>query len=65
MKINIVLTHQDKEFAKDWGLTDNEMKDFIEDMAIADELERDAIREAELKRAEMLATPQGCVYDAW
>ena len=65
MKINITLTHEDKEFAEKWGLTDDEMKGFIEDMAIADELERDAIREAERRRAEMLATPQGSVYDAW
>lgn len=65
MKINIVLTHEDKEFAEKWGLTDDEMKGFIEDMTIADELERSAIREAEIQKAEMLATPQGSVYDAW
>lgn len=65
MKINITLTHEDKEFAEKWGLTDDEMKGFIEDMTIADELERSAIREAEIQKAEMLATPQGSVYDAW
>ena len=65
MKINIVLSHEDKEFADKWGLTDGEMMGFIEDMVIADELERSAIRDAEVKKAEMLATPQGAVYDAW
>lgn len=65
MKINIVLSHEDKEFAEKWGLTDDEMMGFIEDMVIADELERSAIRDAEARKAEMLATPQGAVYDAW
>ena len=65
MKINIVLSHEDKEFADKWGLTDGEMMGFIEDMVIADELERSAIRDAEVKKAEMLATPQGAVYAAW
>ena len=65
MKIRIILDDQDKEYARKHGLTDSEMRDFIEDMKAVDEAERAAIREAELRRAEMLATPQGSVYDAW
>jgi len=65
MKIKIVLTDDDKVYARRHGLTDSEMKDFVEDMEMADEFEREAIREAELRKAEMLATPQCSVYDAW
>ena len=65
MKIKITLTNDDKVYASRHGLTDSEMRDFIKDMAMADELEREAICEAERKKAEMLATPQCSVYDAW
>ena len=65
MKIKIVLNNDDKEYARRHGLSDSEMCDFIEDMRLADELERRAICEAEINKAEMLATPQGSVYDAW
>ena len=65
MKIRIILDDQDKEYARKHGLTDSEMRDFIEDMKVADELERLSICKAEIDRAEMLATPQGNVYDAW
>ena len=65
MKIKIILTHEDKEFAEKWGLTDDEMRGFIENMIIADESERSDIRDAEAEKAEMLSTPQGSVYDAW
>lgn len=59
------LTDNDKKYARRYDLTDSDMRDFILDMRLADELERRAIREAENNRAEMLATPQGSVYDAW
>jgi len=65
MKIKIVLTGDDKVYARKHDLTDSEMKDFIEDMEMADEFEREAIYEAECRKAEMLATPQCSVYDAW
>lgn len=59
------LTDNDKEYARRYNLTDSDMRDFILDMRLADELERRAICKAEINRAEMLATPQGSVYDAW
>lgn len=65
MKIRIILNDDDKEYARRHDLTDSEMRDFIEDMKMVDELERRAINEAEISRAEMLATPQGSVYSAW
>jgi len=65
MKIKIVLNNDDKEYARRHGLSDSEMCNFIEDMRLADELERRAICEADISKAEMLATPQGSVYDAW
>ena len=65
MKIKITLTNDDKVYARRHGLTDSEMRDFIDDMAMADELEREAICKAERKKVEMLATPQCSVYDAW
>ncbi len=65
METNITLTDNDKEYARRYGLSNNDMRSFIEDMRVSDELERRAICEAEINRAEMLATPQGSVYDAW
>ena len=65
MKAKITLTDNDKEYANKHDLTDSEMRDFILDMRMSDELERRAICEAEISKAEMLATPQGSVYDAW
>ena len=65
MKIKIVLTDDDKVYARRHDLTNVEMKAFIEDMQMADALEREAICEAECRKAEMLATPQCSVYDAW
>ena len=65
MKIKIVLTDDDKVYARKHDLTDVEMSAFIEDMEMADEFEREAICEAERRKAEMLATPQCSVYDAW
>lgn len=65
MKIKIVLVDDDKVYARRHGLTDSEMRDFIKDMRLADEQERQAIYESEINRAEMLATPQCSVYDAW
>ncbi len=65
MKIKIVLNNDDKEYARKHDLTDSEMCDFIEDMRLSDELERRHICEVENNRAEMLASPQGSVYDAW
>jgi hypothetical protein len=65
MKIKIVLTGDDKVYARKHNLTDSEMRGFIEDMEMADQFEREAICEAERRKAEMLATPQCSVYDAW
>tara|TARA_R110000796_G_scaffold251103_1_gene381730 strand:- start:2227 stop:2424 length:198 start_codon:yes stop_codon:yes gene_type:complete len=65
MKIKIVLTGDDKVYARKHNLTDSEMRGFIEDMEMADGFEREAICEAERTKAEMLATPQCSVYDAW
>lgn len=65
MEVNIILTREDKEFADNYGLTDKEMRGFISDMRMADACERQAICKAESEKAEMLATPQGSVYDAW
>jgi hypothetical protein len=65
MKIKIVLNDEDRKYARRHDLTDSEMRDFKEDMEMADVYERRAIYEAEINKAEMLATPQGSVYDAW
>jgi len=65
MKNNITLSNTDKQYASRHGLSHNDMRDFISDMRLADELERRAVCESEINRAEMLATPQGGVYDAW
>lgn len=43
MKIKIVLTGDDKVYARKHNLTDSEMRDFIEDMEMADQFEREAI----------------------
>ena len=65
MKIKIVLTGDDKVYARKHNLTDSEMRDFIEDMEMADQFEREAICERHRRCTEMLATPQCSVYDAW
>lgn len=65
METKIILTDDDKLYASRHGLSHNDMRDFISDMRLADELERRAVCESEINRAEMLATPQGSVYDAW
>ena len=65
METEIILTDDDKLYASRHGLSHNDMRDFISDMRLADELERRAVCEAEQRRAEMLLTPQCSVYDSW
>jgi hypothetical protein len=65
MKIKIVLNDEDKKYARRHDLTDSEMRDFKEDMEMADAYERYAIYESERIRAEVESTPQYRVYDAW
>jgi hypothetical protein len=61
MKIKIVLTDSDKEFARRHDLTDEDMKDFIMDMII--EKEREEILAHDTSQYSL--TPQESVYDAW
>jgi hypothetical protein len=65
MEIQITLSNTDKEYASRHGLSDSDMRDFILDMRLADELERRSICEAEQRRAAIMSTPQYQVYDAW
>jgi hypothetical protein len=65
MKIRIVLNDEDRKYARRHDLTDSEMRDFKEDMEMADAYERYAIYESERIRAEVESTPQYRVYDAW
>ena len=62
---DIILTTADWEYANRHSLTEADMRSFILEMRIADMNERASIREEECRRAEIEATPQYQVYDAW
>lgn len=64
--MEIVLTDVDREYAQRHGLTDEDMKGFIEDMIREqEELAEFYNRQIRAEHREMMNTPQCSVYDAW
>ena len=62
--MTITLSRSDKEYAKAHGLSQEDMKGFIEDQIVQQENERSFNEEQKRKKREFLDSPQ-CLYAAW
>ena len=60
----ITLSRSDKEFAKAHGLSQEDMKGFVEDQIVQQENERSFNEEQKRKKREFLDSPQS-IYAAW
>ena len=62
--MTITLSRSDKEFAKARGLSQEDMKGFVEDQIVQQENERSFYEEQKRKKREFLDSPQA-IYAAW
>ena len=62
--MTIILSKSDKEFAKAHGLSQEDMKGFIEDHIVQQENKRCFNEEQKRKKREFLDSPQA-IYPAW
>jgi hypothetical protein len=62
--MTIILSKSDKEYAKAHGLSQEDMKGFIEDQVVQQENERSFNEEQKRKKREFLDSPQA-IYPAW